>query len=154
MNAQQIFIAETAAPAAENITAQAQSIVKDAAAAAPADTAASVQVPAAPDAAAPQQQPGFLDGLMDMAPFLIIIVVMFYLMARSQKKEQKRRQDMIENIKKGDTILTTGGIYGEVAEIKDDHFVLQIAENVKISIAKAAVATVKGAGEDAQVTKK
>ncbi len=91
------------------------------------------------------QQPGLLDGLGSMFPFILIIVVMFFLMNRSQKKEQRRRQEMLDALKKGDEVVTAGGIHGKIAEIKEDVILLEIAENVKISINKAAVSAPKTA---------
>lgn len=126
-------------------------------AAAPAAPAAPAQQyteqPAAANAQE-QPQPGVKDGIMGMAPFIIIVVVMFYLMFRSQKKEQKRRQEMIDSVKKGDTVLTIGGIYGEIAEIHEDRFVLKIADGVKISVAKSAISTTPGKNEGEKAEKK
>lgn len=146
MNAQHFFLADAAEGAAQNVTA-AQNAAQN-------TTATVAANEKAPEGQAAPPQAGFLDGIMGMLPFIIVIVVMFYLMARSQKKEQKRRQDMIEALKKGDTVLTVGGIYGEIAEIKDDRLIVRIADNVKISIAKTAVSTVKNPGEEVKVEKK
>lgn len=100
------------------------------------------QVPVQTDA---KPQGGFLSGLGGMLPMIIILVVMFYLMFRSQKKEQKRRQDMISSLKKGDSVITVGGIYGEIAEVKEDCFVLKVAENTEMSFSKNAIASVPSA---------
>ncbi len=108
------------------------------------ETAATMEVPAnnaqAPETAQPK--PGFLESIGPMVPMILIIVVMFYLMYRGQKKEQKRRQDMITSIKKGDNIVTIGGLHAVVSEIKDDSFKVKIAENTEITIAKSAIASV------------
>ncbi len=90
----------------------------------------------------PAQKPGFLESIGPMVPMILIIVVMFYLMYRGQKKEQKRRQDMITSIKKGDSIVTIGGLHATVSEIRDDSFKVKIAENTEITIAKSAIASV------------
>lgn len=89
-----------------------------------------------------QAEGGFLSSILGMAPMILIIVVMFYLMYRSQKKEQKKRQDMITAMKKGDTIMTIGGIRGTITAVKEDTFKLEIAPHVEIEIAKSAVAQV------------
>ena len=101
-----------------------------------------------------QPQPGMKDGLLGMAPFIIIVVVMFYLMYRGQKKEQKRRQEMIDGTKKGDTVLTIGGIYGEIVEIHEDRFILKIADGVKIAVAKTAISMTPGKNEGEKAEKK
>lgn len=148
MNAQHLFFAD-AAQSAQSAAAQ-----TTAAPAAQPSAEATAVVPAGKGTQEPPPQAGFLDGIVGMLPFIIVIVVMFYLMARSQKKEQKRRQDMIDALKKGDTVLTIGGIYGEVAEIKDEYLIVKIADNVKVTIAKTAVSTVKNPGEETKVEKK
>lgn len=109
----------------------------------------------APSSSDPQtQQPGMKDGLLGMAPFIIIVVVMFYLMYRGQKKEQKRRQEMIDGVKKGDAVLTIGGIYGEIVEIHEDRFILKIADGVKIAVAKTAISTTPAKSEGEKAEKK
>ncbi|MGQ1948122.1 preprotein translocase subunit YajC [Geofilum sp. OHC36d9] len=77
--------------------------------------------------------------LMSLLPFLLIIVVFYFFMIRPQMKRQKELRKYREALKKGDKIITTGGIYGKVAEVKDDHVVMEIADNVKIKIDKTAV---------------
>jgi len=78
---------------------------------------------------------------MSWLPMIVLLVVMFYLMYRGQKKEQKRRQEMLTAIKKGDHIVTIGGIHGEVVEIKDDAFVVKVAQGVDMTFSKAAIAS-------------
>ncbi|MBO7147340.1 MAG: preprotein translocase subunit YajC [Lentisphaeria bacterium] len=97
--------------------------------------------------AAPAAQGSASSGgsLMGLAPMLIVMGVMIYFMWRGQKKEQKRRQEMIEGVKVGDSVITVGGIYGEVVAVKDDRFIVKIADNVKIEMAKTAVASVPSA---------
>ena len=126
-----------------------------AAPAAPADVKQYTEQPAqsSSDSQA-QAQPGMKDGLLGMAPFIIIVVVMFYLMYRGQKKEQKRRQEMIDGTKKGDTVLTIGGIYGEIVEIHEDRFILKIADGVKIAVAKTAISTAPAKSEGEKADKK
>lgn len=77
--------------------------------------------------------------LMSLLPFLLIIVVFYFFMIRPQMKRQKELRKYREALKKGDKIITTGGIYGKVSEVKDDHIIMEIAENVKIKIDKTAV---------------
>jgi preprotein translocase subunit YajC len=77
--------------------------------------------------------------LMSLLPFLLIIVVFYFFMIRPQMKRQKELRKYREALKKGDKIITTGGIYGKVIEVKDDHVIMEIAENVKIKIDKTAV---------------
>ena len=82
-----------------------------------------------------------------MLPMIVVFAVIIYLMYRSQKKEQKRRAEMIDSIKAGDQVLLAGGIFGEVVSVKDDQFVVKIADNVRINVVKTAVSTVVGKEE-------
>ena len=89
--------------------------------------------------AAPQS---FGGSIMSLLPMLIVMGVLIYFMWRGQKKEQKRRQEMIEGVKVGDSVLTIGGIAGEVLSVKDDRFVIKTAESTKLEIVKSAVSAV------------
>ena len=67
--------------------------------------------------------------------FLILIVVIFYFfMIRPQVKKQKEIRKFRENLKKGDRIITTGGIYGKITDIKDTHALIEIAPEVRIRV--------------------
>jgi len=58
-----------------------------------------------------------------MWPLLLFIVIFYFLLIRPQKKRQKQHQDMLNSIKRGDMVVTAGGIYGTVKDIKDDSFI-------------------------------
>lgn len=77
--------------------------------------------------------------LMSLLPFLLIIVVFYFFMIRPQMKRQKELRKYREALKKGDKIITTGGIYGRVLEVKDTQVIMEIADNVSIKIDKSAV---------------
>lgn len=92
---------------------------------------------------------------LGMLPMIIVFAVIIYLMWRGQKKEQKRRQEMVDSIKAGDQVLTVAGIFGEIIAVKDDQFIIKIADNVKINVVKTAVGSViakdaKEAGKEEQ----
>ncbi len=114
-----------------------------------AQQAASVPA-AAGDAAgkAAGQPQSFLGSLGGMLPMIVVFAVIIYLMWRGQKKEQKRRAEMIDSIKAGDQVLMVGGIFGEIVSVKDDQFVVKIADNVKINVVKTAVS--KDVGKEEQ----
>ncbi len=72
--------------------------------------------------------------------FLLLIVVVFYFfMIRPQMKRQKDLRKFREAIQKGDKVITTGGIYGKINAIKDNHIIVEIDDNVKIKIDKSAI---------------
>ena len=73
--------------------------------------------------------------------FGLLIAGMYFLLIAPQKKKQKAHQRMIQSLKTGDKIVTTGGIYGTITNVKDNRFVIKVAENTKLEIGKAFVQT-------------
>ena len=90
-----------------------------------------------------------MEGFGSMIPMIIVMAVLIYFMWRGQKKEQKRRQEMIDGVKVGDKVVTIGGIYGEVVTVKEQTFIVKIADNTKVELMKSAVSSVP-AGEEAK----
>ena len=110
-----------------------------------AQTKTTAQVPA--NGTQAQEEPrSALDGFGSMMPMIIVMAVLIYFMWRGQKKEQRRRQEMIDGVKVGDKVVTIGGIYGEVVTVKEQSFIVKIAENTKVELLKSAVSSVP-AGE-------
>ena len=115
---------------------------------APQQTKTTVEVPA--DGNAPQEEPrSAWESLGSMAPMIIVMAVLIIFMWRGQKKEQKRRQEMIDGVKVGDKVVTIGGIYGEIVTVKDQSFIVKIADNTRIELMKSAVSSVP-AGDEAK----
>ena len=90
--------------------------------------------------AAPEGQSG--GGFVAFLPFVLIMAVIYFLMIRPQSKRQKEKRQMLENIKKGDRVITIGGIHGSVAGIKNNGkvVVLKVDKNMNITVNKSAVA--------------
>ncbi len=89
--------------------------------------------------APPEGQPsGGLFG--QMFPFVVVALIFWFVLIRPGMKKQKAHNEMLQNIKNGDKIVTSGGIYGTVAGIDEDRVQLKVADGVKISIAKSAIA--------------
>ena len=82
--------------------------------------------------------------LIGFLPLVLIILVMYFLMIRPQAKKQKAHKAMLEQLQKGDRILTSGGIMGTVAGIKESEglLIVKIADNVKVELSKGSVAQV------------
>ena len=80
-------------------------------------------------------------------PFVLMFIVLYMLILRPQMKKQKAQRKMIEELKKGDRIVTNGGLHGVISNLKDDIIVLNIAERVKVEISRAAISKVKS-GDD------
>ena len=87
-----------------------------------------------------------------IAMFAILGVMFYFLMIRPQSKQRKELANLLSNIKTGDKVLMSNGIYGIIANAKEKTFVVKIADNVKIEVIKSAVTTVVQKGDDAAVT--
>ena len=96
-------------------------------------------------AAATPQQPPFW---VQMAPIALIMLVFYFIWFMPMQKKQKEVAEMRAKLAKGDKVVTNGGIYGEVVKVDDDIVVLKLAENVKVRIAKWAVARSADSAED------
>ena len=70
----------------------------------------------------------------------LMILVFYFFMIRPQQKKQKQVQQFRENLKKGDKVVTIGGIHGKITDVQEGTFTIEIADNVKVTIEKAAVA--------------
>jgi preprotein translocase subunit YajC len=79
-----------------------------------------------------------------MVPMFLIFGVMIFFMMRSQKKQAQKRKEMLSSIKSGDKIVTNGGIKGTIEKVKDDVYLLKIADGVQIEIVHAAVGQILG----------
>ena len=88
---------------------------------------------------APAQQP---DPLMSFLPLIILFVIFYFLLIRPQQKKAKEHREMVAGMKKGDEIVTQGGIAGKVIEVGDGFLTVEIAENVQVRLQSHAVATV------------
>ncbi len=72
----------------------------------------------------------------------VVFLIFYFLMIRPQQKKQKELREMIKNIKHGDTVVTTGGIYGKVTGLTDQVVTLEIAEKVRIKVLRSNIAAV------------
>ncbi len=81
----------------------------------------------------------------------LIFVVFYFFMIRPQNKKQKEVQKARAALKNGDKVITSGGIYGKIREVKDDSFIIEISDNVRIRVEKSAVFA---AGEPAAADEK
>jgi preprotein translocase subunit YajC len=79
-------------------------------------------------------------GLISMIPFFLIFAVIYFLLIRPQMKEQQRRREQVNALKKGDRVITTGGIYGTVAAVEEHALLIKVSENTKIRVAKSGIA--------------
>jgi preprotein translocase subunit YajC len=92
--------------------------------------------------------PGGTDFLIQILPFLLIFVIMYFLILRPQQKRVKAHQEMIKNVRRGDTIVTAGGIIAKVTKVVDDGEIqVEIADNVRARLSRAMISEVRAKGE-------
>ncbi len=84
-------------------------------------------------------------GILTFLPLIVIFLIFYFLIIRPQHRKQKEHQELIRNLRKGDKVVTTGGIHGSIVGIneKDDILVLRIADNVKVEVSRSAVSKLK-----------
>ncbi|OGO06212.1 MAG: preprotein translocase subunit YajC [Chloroflexi bacterium RBG_13_56_8b] len=79
-----------------------------------------------------------------MIVFLVLIFAMFYfLMIRPQRKRQKEHQKMMEELKRGDRVITAGGIYGVIESVSEDSVVIKVESGTTLRLAKSSVAVIR-----------
>jgi preprotein translocase subunit YajC len=88
------------------------------------------------------------DLLTSMLPLVLIFVVFYFLLIRPQQKKAKAHRDMVEAVRRGDNVVTAGGVMGKVTKVVDDTTVqVEIAEGVKIKVLKGTLSDVRSKGE-------
>ncbi|PZN96843.1 MAG: preprotein translocase subunit YajC [Hyphomicrobiales bacterium] len=86
--------------------------------------------------------------LMSLVPFVLIFVIMWFLIIRPQQKRVKAHQELIKNVRRGDTVITSGGIVGKVSKVIDDAEIeVEIAEGVRVRLVKGMITDVRAKGE-------
>lgn len=101
-----------------------------------------------------QAAPGAFDMLNSLiVPTMLIIGIMYFLMIRPQQKRLKEHRDMVASIRRGDTVVTSGGIVGKVTKVDEQELQVEIAEGVKIKVVRSTVSEVRGKGEGAPAPK-
>lgn len=85
--------------------------------------------------------------LIQFAPIVLIFVIMYFLILRPQRQKAKAHQEMVANLRRGDTIVTSGGLIGKVAKVDEGEIQVEIAENVRVRVMRGMVAEVRTKGE-------
>ena len=89
--------------------------------------------------------------LMSLLPFVLIFVIMYFLILRPQQKRVKSHQEMVKNIRRGDTVVTSGGMVGKVTKVVDNDVVeVEIADGVRIRQMRQMLTDVRAKGEPAK----
>ncbi len=91
---------------------------------------------------------GGSDMLVSLLPFIAIFVIMYFLILRPQQKRVKSHTEMVKNLRRGDTVITNGGVIGKISKVIDDHEVeVEIADGVKVRQVRQMVTEVRAKGE-------
>jgi preprotein translocase subunit YajC len=86
--------------------------------------------------------------LMSLLPFVLIFVIMYFLILRPQQKRVKSHQEMVKNVRRGDTVVTNGGLIGKVTKVVDDDQIeIEVADGVRIRQMRQMVSDVRAKGE-------
>jgi preprotein translocase subunit YajC len=98
-----------------------------------------------------QASSGGTDFLIQLMPILLMFVIFYMLLLRPQQQRAKAHREMVANIRRGDTVVTSGGIIGKVTRVKDDGEIeVEIADNTRVRVIKSTVAEVRVKGEPAK----
>ncbi len=89
------------------------------------------------------------DMILQFVPFVLIFVIMWFLIIRPQQRRVKEHQEMLKNVRRGDTVVTTGGIVGKVVRVTDDgaDIDVEIADGVRVKVVRSMLADVRTKGE-------
>ncbi|MGE0565592.1 MAG: preprotein translocase subunit YajC [Pseudolabrys sp.] len=96
-----------------------------------------------------QASPLGADGMLtSLLPFVLIFVIMYFLILRPQQKRVKAHQEMVKNVRRGDTVVTNGGLIGKVTKVIDDEQIeIEIGEGVRIRQVRQMLSDVRAKGE-------
>lgn len=87
--------------------------------------------------------------ILQFAPLLLIFVIFYFLLIRPQQQRVKTHQQMVDSVRRGDTVVTAGGIVGKVAKVKDDgELMVEIADNVQVRVLKSTLTEVRSKGAE------
>jgi len=88
------------------------------------------------------------DMLMSLLPFILIFVIMYFLILRPQQKRVKQHQEMVKNVRRGDTVITSGGLVAKVTKVVDDDKIeIELADGVRAMQMRQMVSDVRAKGE-------
>ena len=98
---------------------------------------------------------GSTDMLVQFAPFVAIFAIMYFLILRPQQRRAKEQKALVQGARRGDVVVTTGGLIGKVTKATDENEVeLEIAPNVRVRLARSGIADVRSKGEPVKDTPK
>jgi preprotein translocase subunit YajC len=84
-----------------------------------------------------------MGGLVMLVPYLLIFIVFYFLLIRPQQQARKRHMDMVAALKKGDVVVTSGGLIGKVKSVADDELRVELSPNVEVRVIRSAIGEVR-----------
>lgn len=87
--------------------------------------------------------------IMQIAPLLIVLVIFYFLLIRPQQRRMKAHQEMIAGVKRGDVVVTSGGLIGKVKSVADDELRVELAPNVEVRVVRGTISDVRTKTEPA-----
>lgn len=90
-----------------------------------------------------------MDSFTAIAPLIFIFAIMYFLMIRPQQQRMKQHKQMVENVRRGDTVVTAGGVVGRVTKVDDAELSVEIADNVQIRVIKSTLSEVRAKSQPA-----
>ena len=88
--------------------------------------------------------------LIQLAPLVFMFVIFYFLLIRPQQQQRKKHMEMVQNVRRGDTVVTQGGVIGKVTKVPEgDEVMVEIADNVVVKVLKATIADVKSKSQPA-----
>lgn len=82
-----------------------------------------------------------------LVPIVLVFAIMYFLVLRPQQQKQKQLREMIANLRRGDTVMTTGGLIGKIAKVDEAEVLVELAENVRVRVSRGMIAEVRAKGE-------
>lgn len=93
-------------------------------------------------------------GLMGLAPLILIFVIFYFLLIRPQQKKTKEHQEMVNNLKPGDQVVTNGGLHGKLTKVDETTVMLEVADKVRLKVSRPSIAGKKQDAPAAKTDKK
>ena len=90
--------------------------------------------------------------LVQFMPIILIFVIMYFLILRPQQQKARHHREMVANLRRGDTVVTSGGLIGKVAKVDENELQVELAEGVRVRIVRGMVAEVRAKGEPVKET--
>lgn len=86
---------------------------------------------------------GGMEGIKTFIPLILMFVIFYFLLIRPQQKRQKEHKELLANLKRGDDIITAGGVMGRITGVAETFITIEVAEKVRIKIARGQIMSVK-----------